>query len=242
MAVGPDTFGEDYLYFYDALLTDERSDRETELAWNVLGLSAGEEVLDLACGHGRIANRLAQRGARVTGLDADRFSLERARWDAGARGVEATYVQGDMRSLPWRERFDAALLWFTAFGYFDAEGDRAVLAALRDALKPGGRLVLEMNHLPWLLDHFYPQSFVLRGADVMLDERVWHAESSVMETRRVVIRNGALREAPFTLRMYMPVELAALLQDVGFRDVRALGRTGEPIAAADPRLVMLARR
>ena len=50
------------------------------------------EVLDLACGHGRIANRLAQRGAQVTGLDATPLFLEQARRDAAERGVEVDYV------------------------------------------------------------------------------------------------------------------------------------------------------
>jgi 2-polyprenyl-3-methyl-5-hydroxy-6-metoxy-1,4-benzoquinol methylase len=37
-------------------------------------------------------NRLAARGASVTGLDADPVFLERARADAAARGVEVDYV------------------------------------------------------------------------------------------------------------------------------------------------------
>ena len=39
--VGPEIFGEDYLHFYAPLLTDERSDRETELIVRLLGLPAG---------------------------------------------------------------------------------------------------------------------------------------------------------------------------------------------------------
>lgn len=241
MGVGPDIFGEDYLYFYEPVLTDERSEAEAAVAWRVLELEEGAEVLDLACGHGRIANRLAARGALVTGLDTDRVSLERAGRDAAESGVEVTYLEGDMRRLAWHDRFDAALLWFTAFGYFDPANNQAVLEGLCRALRPGGRLVVELNHLPWTLAHFLPQSFVRRGDDFMLDERVWHAETSVMETRRLVIRDGGVRETPYSHRMYMPAELAALLQDAGFREATALGRTGEPLVASDPRLLMLAR-
>jgi 2-polyprenyl-3-methyl-5-hydroxy-6-metoxy-1,4-benzoquinol methylase len=43
------------------------------------------EVLDLACGHGRIANRLAERGARVIGLDATSIFLNRPRHGDGRR-------------------------------------------------------------------------------------------------------------------------------------------------------------
>jgi 2-polyprenyl-3-methyl-5-hydroxy-6-metoxy-1,4-benzoquinol methylase len=45
------------------------------------------EVLGLACGHGRIANRLAARGCRVTGLDATPLFLDLACRDATDRGV-----------------------------------------------------------------------------------------------------------------------------------------------------------
>jgi len=59
-------FDDDYLYFFGEVL-DERGDTETDLIWNLLGLEPGMEVLDLACGHGRISNRLAALGCRVTG-------------------------------------------------------------------------------------------------------------------------------------------------------------------------------
>src|SRR5918994_1203808 len=133
--VPANVFGEDYLYFYEEWLDDELSDAQAELIWDLLGLSEGDEVLDVPCGHGRIANRLAGRGARVTGVDADTFFLEHARTDAAARGVEVDYVQGDMRELPWSERFDAALNWFTSFGYFDDEGNRAWLGTVHRTLK-----------------------------------------------------------------------------------------------------------
>jgi ubiquinone/menaquinone biosynthesis C-methylase UbiE len=125
--VPSEAFGEDYLYFYDALLTDEVSDVQADRLWRLLGLESGDEVLDVPCGHGRIANGLAARGASVTGLDANPLFLERARTDAAARGVKVEYIQGDMRNLPWEERFDLVLNWFSSFGYFDDEGNRAWL-------------------------------------------------------------------------------------------------------------------
>jgi cyclopropane fatty-acyl-phospholipid synthase-like methyltransferase len=79
-----EVFDADYLYFYEPLL-EEVSDADTDLVWRLLDLQTGAEVLDLACGHGRIAGRLAARGARVTGLDASPAFLEQARADAAAR-------------------------------------------------------------------------------------------------------------------------------------------------------------
>ena len=62
-----------------ALTLETVSDAHTETVWRLLDLEPGMGVLDLACGHGRIANRLTQRGARVTGLDATPLFVEHAR-------------------------------------------------------------------------------------------------------------------------------------------------------------------
>jgi len=118
----------------------------------------GSDLLDLACGHGRIAKRLAARGVRVTGLDATALFLDRARAQAAAAGLEVEYVQGDMRSLPWPERsFDRVISWFTSFGYFADDENRRVLREACRVLRPGGTLLIETNNLAellprWLLD------------------------------------------------------------------------------------------
>ena len=53
-------FGDDYLHFYGPDLTAERNAREAEAIWQMLSLQAGQTVLDIGCGHGRIANQLAR--------------------------------------------------------------------------------------------------------------------------------------------------------------------------------------
>jgi SAM-dependent methyltransferase len=240
VSVGPEVFGEDYLHFYELRLTDEVSDRQADLLWGLLDLRPDARVLDVACGHGRIANRLAARGARVTGLDADAFFLDRAREDAAARGVDVEYVQGDMRRLPWEARFDAVLLWFTAFGYFDDEGNSTVVRMLWRALREGACALIDVNHLPWILAHLQRQAFMRRDADVLLDDFVWHPDTSVMETQRVVVRDGAVRETPYSIRMFMPVELCDLLVGAGFARVELLGPEGDPLTPDDRRVIALA--
>src|SRR5215472_10992752 len=145
-------YDEDYLHFFAA--PDDRSELAShgpvvpgadlpgeagaELAWRLAGLRPGMSVLDLACGHGELANRLAARGCQVTGLDSSAVFLDRARADAAAAGVSADYVAGDMRQLPWTGRFDRVLNWPTAFGYFDDTTNRAVLDGIARALRPAG--------------------------------------------------------------------------------------------------------
>lgn len=239
MSVGPEAFGEDYLYFYETWLTDDVSERQTDLVWRLLELEPGTEVLDVACGHGRIANRLAERGAGVTGLDADPFFLARAR----EAGSGAEYVEGDMRELPFEDAsFDAALLWFTSFGYFDDEGNRAVLRELRRVLRPGGRAVLELNNLQLILATFQRESFLRRGADVMLDEHgEFDEETRRMETTRTYVRDGEIREIRFSVRYFLPEEIREWLPTAGFQRVELCDGTGEPFTPKSRRLVAVAR-
>ena len=143
-------YDEDYLYFFAALVAAascraracvpaRSGEAAAELAWRLLDLQPGMSVLDLACGHGELANRLAARGCRVTGLDSSAVFLDRARADAAAAGVSADYVAGDMRELPWTGRFDRIVNWSTAFGYFDDTTNRAVLDGIARVAAAGRR-------------------------------------------------------------------------------------------------------
>jgi SAM-dependent methyltransferase len=229
-------FNEDYLYFYEKILTPEKTEQDVEKIVELLDLPPRAEILDCPCGHGRIANALAAHGFRVTGLDSSEFFLEHARADASARGVDVEYVQGDMRDIPWRNRFDALVNWFTSFGYFSDDQNKAVLAQFHDALKPGGKFVLETLNITRLLLNFQPQHFIERDGDLMADEIQLDVENSRTLTKRMVARAGRTRKTHFVVRWFGVPELRTWLEQAGFENVRAPGLTPEM------RLVVVADR
>jgi 2-polyprenyl-3-methyl-5-hydroxy-6-metoxy-1,4-benzoquinol methylase len=228
-------FEEDYLYFYEPML-GARTDDDVDTIVRLLEVEKGAEILDCPCGHGRISNALAARGFRVTGIDASELFLERARAAAEAQNLEVEYVQGDMRKLPWRGRFDALVNWFTSFGYFSDEQNKAVLREFHDALRPGGRLVLDTQNITRTLLEPRPQHWIERDGNLMLDEWTLDVENARFVTERTVVRGGSTRRTHFVVRWFSAPEFRTWLEEAGFENVRTPGL--EP----DTRLVVVADR
>jgi SAM-dependent methyltransferase len=235
-------FDEDYLHFYAERTGAARSDADTDLLWELLEMRPGMTVLDLACGHGRIANRLAGRGCRVTGLDAGRLFLNRAEEDAAARGVVVDYRHGDMRELPWTGRFDRVISWFTSFGYFDDAGNRRVLTEVAGALRPGGRFAIELNNGAWLMRHFRSSVVVERDGDLLVDRTRLDPLTNRTVVTRTAIRGGRRRGTAFSVRVFTFPELLDWLLAAGFTDVAAHGGDGKPLSLESNRMILTAKR
>jgi len=103
-----------------------------------LGLQPGTAI-DLACGEGRNALWLAQRGWQVTAIDFSAVALETGRTRAEQLGVEVDWERADVTD--W---VSPTLVDLVVIAYLQLEaGDLAdVIAAAAGSLEPGGRLVL----------------------------------------------------------------------------------------------------
>lgn len=242
-------FDDDYLAFYAEDLSDEVSDGEAALIAELCAIGPGTRVLDVPCGHGRIARRLAERGADVVGVDRARGFLALAKADAEAAGVAVDYREGDLRALPFAAEFDVAVVWFTSFGIAcDDATLRRVLRGLHDALRPGGRLLLEtLNlHEPGLTDVSSASTKELHdehGQHFLIDHSRYDPLDGRLHVRRVVLRSGKPpRELDWSLRLFAWTELRDWLREAGFVDVQAFGADGEVFRVDSGRLIVVARR
>jgi ubiquinone/menaquinone biosynthesis C-methylase UbiE len=114
----------------------------------------GETVLEIACGTGRVAIRLAQDGVNVVGLDLSPKMLKVARQKSV--GLEnMRWVQADMRSFELGEAFGLVIIPGHAFQNLNTPQDQvACLECIKRHLSPGGTLVIHLDHqdLSWLGD------------------------------------------------------------------------------------------
>ncbi|MEH1945468.1 MAG: class I SAM-dependent methyltransferase [Nostoc sp.] len=235
-------FEEDYLYFYETLLTPERTQHEVDLICRLLDLKAGMSILDLACGHGRIANQLAARGYDVTGLDATAFFLEKAKQDAASKGIKVEYLQGDMRSLPFSDRFNYIINCFTAFGYFDDDENRSVLTEAYRALKVGGKLLIDIYNFSRVLQEFTPELVTEREDNYMLARTRYDALTNRTYTERIIIRDGQVRRGQYFIRNFTFPEIRDWLLQTGFSEVEGYGYDGESFALDSRRMIVIASK
>ncbi len=109
------------------------------LVSEISGLTPGA-ALDVACGAGRNAVWLAQRGWRVTGVDFSGVALGMARTLAASHGVEVDWVESDV--VGWTPPTRAFDLVCVLYLQLPAAERRAVLRHAVDALRRDGTLLV----------------------------------------------------------------------------------------------------
>lgn len=120
---------------------------DQSVAWMVqaLGLQPGNAILDLGCGPGLYAQRLAKYGLAVTGVDLSPTSIEYAKGQAIQNGLEIIYRCENYLDLPDEALYDAALLIYGDYCVLPPEQRSKLLGNIHRALKSGGYFVLDVT-------------------------------------------------------------------------------------------------
>jgi len=130
---------------YKHILVDGLT-HHSEAIFPSLPVREDDKVLDVGCGFGDTAIRLAEHvgpSGAVTGVDCCESFLEYGRKEAAARGFEnVSFMEGDALSERFEPNYDFV---FSRFGTMFFENPVAGLRNMRSALKPGGKMV----HIVW---------------------------------------------------------------------------------------------
>lgn len=201
------------------------------------------KALDIACGSGRHAIALAERGFQVTANDLSSTLLAEAQKFAQEKQLTMTFTQTDMREIAFENDFDLIVQLFTSFGYFESDfEDKMVLHNIARALKPDGWYVLDFLNEFVVRRTLQPESHrILNGLEVLEQRRI---------VGNRVIKHITLNEERKThhfvesVRLYSREELTAMLCEVGFRIHRLLGDYhGKAfLPEVSPRLIFIAQK
>jgi SAM-dependent methyltransferase len=209
--------------------TAERT-QQIDWLWKSLGLQPGMRLLDVTCGPGLYAVELARRGLTVTGIDFSPASIAYARQLAVDQGVagRCTLIEQDVRAADFGVgEFDAAILLYGQLGVFPQPEAQTLAAKIARALKPGGRLAVELldaervdkkSSTWWYTDN----SGLWGDAPFLhLGERFWEADQQLVIERFLALHlaSGALDEIILCDQIYTIATMTALLQGAGFATI-----------------------
>jgi 2-polyprenyl-3-methyl-5-hydroxy-6-metoxy-1,4-benzoquinol methylase len=122
---------------------------ERSVEWIVsrFNVDGTTEIADFGCGPGLYASRLAERGAKVTGIDFSENSIRYAKEAAEKKKVKIDYVQANYLNYETAKRFDLIIMIMCDFCALSPKQRRLMLTKFFTLLKPGGSVVLDVYSL-----------------------------------------------------------------------------------------------
>lgn len=223
---------------------------DAAVAWLAsLGLLApGTRVLDLGCGPGLYAERMARLGCAVTGIDLSRRSIAYARDHARDAGLPITYRQESFLQLDDVGAFDVAIQVYGELSTFDDATRDDLLRRIHRALAPGGAFVFDVStprlrrragiRRDWSSaagGFWRPHPHLVLQAGYSYPGEVWCDQYLVADADGVTAYRMWFRDV-------VPETLEPVLERVGFTAERLMGSlTGTPYAADSDWLAVIAR-
>ena len=186
-------------------------------------------ILDLGCGPGLYANRLARLGHRCVGIDYSPASIAYAKEQAEEEGLECTYIQQDIRTADYGDGYGLVMLIFGEFNVFRPEEARGILEKAYRALAPNSFLLLEPHTFEAVLKigeqpsswYSVEEGLFSDEPHLCLQENFWDAEDNVAIGRYYIINavTGEVARHSASTQAYMDDQYRSLLVDCGFGEV-----------------------
>ncbi len=214
-----------YDFIYESIVDYDADVRYLETIFRRFLRTPPRSILDLACGTGTHALRLARQGHEVVGVDLSREQLAIARRKSRKDRAPIRFVRGDMRSFDLGRTFDAAICMFGAFGYLLQTRDvLRCLRSVRRHLEPDGLFAFEFwqssaakppPHQSWF-HKAGPDFELVRLAEARYDRRT---RLLPVEFRFFVFKGRRVLDhfnETHTIRTYLVPEVRRLLRRAGF--------------------------
>jgi 2-polyprenyl-3-methyl-5-hydroxy-6-metoxy-1,4-benzoquinol methylase len=215
----------------------------------------GGPLLDLACGTGRMALRMAALGYQVTGVDVVPEMIEQARQKGASQSASIEWFIADARAFHLDKQFSFIYMLEHPFQFLlTREDQEAMLARVREHLRPEGCFLFDTrNPNPQNISgHRHPEGKKLALPDggqlAITEERYYDPMTQLQHyTRHLTFlhADGKREEKVLrtTLRYVYPQELEALLYYNGFEVRASYGNWQQnSLVAASPEMIYVIQR
>ena len=231
-----------YPYLFSEKRFTEAFDQVDKII-KLLKLKKGS-VLDLCCGPGRCSIAFAKKGFSVTGVDRNRYFLDKGKAKARSAKVKIEWIKQDMRDFVRPGSLDFILSMFTSFGYFDdKQEDLKVMKNMYTNLKPGGSCLIDLFGKEILAKIFqHTNSEELPDGSTLVQRHKIIDDWNKIRNEWILIRKGRAKSFKFDLNIYSGQEMKELLEQAGFK-VKLYGNLdGDSYGSNAQRLVVVGRK
>ncbi|HEX4204202.1 MAG TPA: class I SAM-dependent methyltransferase [Ktedonobacteraceae bacterium] len=217
--------------------------------------SLGGPLLDLACGTGRMALRMAEVGYQVTGVDITPEMIARAHQKAAQQGASIDWVVADARTFHLQKQFPFIYMLENVFQFFlTREDQEAMLARVQEHLLPKGCFLFETrNPTPRnLLEVRHPEGDKYVTPDggqlVTSAEQYYDPMTQIQHyTSHLTFHRPGSQQEQKTLytdlRYVFPQEIEALLYYNGLQIRSRYGSwQQEPLTATSPAMIYVCQK
>jgi SAM-dependent methyltransferase len=239
--------------YEDAELYDrEFSDRDFDIAfWRQRALRAGGDVLEIACGTGRITLPLARAGVRVTGLDVSAPMLELARCKAERERLSIDWVHADCRDFSLGKPFRLIFIAANALQHLhDLASVEEFFRCVHKHLEPGGEFLLDvfnpdvakLSRKPDVR-YLFKEIPGAGGDPIRVEASSGYDDAAQLlrfELRYLDKTGQLLRTKQVGMRCFFPQELELLCRHGGWRVVEKFGSYNErPFTAGSLKQILV---
>lgn len=207
-------------------------------------------LLDLGCGPGLYTERFARAGYAVTGIDLSPRSLGHARGSADEQGLAIDYRCRNYLELDLDGTFDIAVMIYCDYGALSTDERRVALRRVRERLRPGGALVLDVfsqrklevfeERTTW--EEHPAGGFWNPGPHLEVQRCVRFSDAVSLEQIAVIAPEGATTYHLWNT-YFTPATLSAELEAAGFEVAELVGdAAGAPFDDASPTICAVARK
>lgn len=207
-------------------------------------------ILDLGCGPGLYCAELARLGHACRGIDFSPASIEYA---VNHSPETCSYTLGDVRTEKFGRGYDLVMFIFGEFNVFTPTDARQILQKAFGALKPAGKLLLEI-HTPDSVEQMGNQPSMWYSAKgglfserphLCLMESFWDEQNNAATERYFIIDAETAQVTRFasSTQGYDEEQITSMLTETGFSGVEFHpGLTGKAQSEADDFYVVLAQK
>ena len=207
-------------------------------------IAVNSSILDVACGHGKFAEILYEKGHKVVGVDISTVLIYHLNNEYDG---EIRFQKENMEDISYKNEFNLVMILGNSLSLVPEEKAIKTIQNLSRALKLDGKLFLELDNRSYYLKNVAnTRDWNLYGKRMLLFSEHIYQETACTEISRDIsidLNKSLINEFIIVKRLYKLDEINRMVIDSGFDNVKIYGDwDGQVFNENSPKLILIAEK